>query len=297
MKINKFWWSFLCIVLLSSCAKPLARFAVENESTRAPSTVSFTNNSEKAETFLWDFGDGNTSTEESPEHKYFLSGKYSVKLTAMKGKKENTMEKELIVDPPQDCLVSIETTMGSLTVRLFDETPKHRDNFIKLAETGFYDGLLFHRVIDGFMIQGGDPSSKDAKPGQRLGTGGPGYTIPEEILEKYAHVKGALAAARKPDNVNPKLSSSGSQFYIVHGQEISEDNLSNNEARKGIKYPEDIKEQYLKNGGFPPLDQGYTVYGIVEKGMEIIDRIATTETDASDRPIEDVKIIKMRVIK
>ncbi|MDF1695186.1 MAG: peptidylprolyl isomerase [Saprospiraceae bacterium] len=297
MKLNKYSWVVFCAVLLFGCAKPLAKFALENDDNRAPSTVTFNNTSEKAETYIWDFGDGNTSTEESPEHKYFLSGKYIVKLTAKKGKKENTMEKELIVNPPQDCLVSVETTLGNLTIRLYDETPKHRDNFIKLAESGFYDGLLFHRVIDGFMIQGGDPNSKNAKPEQRLGTGGPGYTIPEEITEKYAHVKGALAAARQPDNVNPKFNSSGSQFYIVHGREINEDNLANNEMRKGIQYPEEIKEQYLKNGGFPPLDQAYTVYGIVEKGMEVIDKIATTKTNASDRPLEDVKIIKMRVIK
>ncbi len=285
------------LLLLSSCAKPLAKFTLQDEDRKAPSTIVFKNNSEKAESFIWDFGDGNTSTEESPEHKYFLSGKYKVKLTAKKGKKESVLEKELIIDPPQDCLVSMETTLGSLTIRLYDGTPKHRDNFIKLAESGFYDGLLFHRVIDGFMIQGGDPNSKNAKPGQRLGSGGPGYTVPAEFSKEYAHVKGALSAARQPDHVNPKKNSSGSQFYIVHGQKASEDVLSTMEARHGMKYTDEIKSQYINSGGTPFLDQEYTVYGIVEKGMDIIDLIAGTKTDSSDRPKKDVKILKVRVIK
>jgi len=287
----------LSFFLLTSCAKPLAKFTLQDEDRKAPSTIVFHNSSEKAESYLWDFGDGKTSTEESPEHKYFLSGKYIVKLTAKKGKKENVLEKELIIDPPQDCLIAMETTLGSLTIRLYDGTPKHRDNFIKLAESGFYDGLLFHRIIEGFMIQGGDPNSKDARSGQRLGSGGPGYTIPAEFKSEYAHVKGALSAARQGDNVNPKRNSSGSQFYIVHGQKASEDVLSNMEAKKGIKYSDEIKSQYMNIGGTPFLDQDYTVFGIVEKGMDIVDIIAGTSTDATDRPKEDVKILKVRVIK
>ncbi len=287
----------LSFLLLTSCAKPLAKFTLDDEDRKAPSTIVFKNNSEKAESFIWDFGDGKSSTEDSPKHKYFLSGKYKVKLTAKKGKKESVMEKELVIDPPQDCLISMETTLGSLTIRLYDGTPKHRDNFIKLAESGFYDGLLFHRVIDGFMIQGGDPNSKNAKPGQRLGSGGPGYTVPAEFTQEYAHIKGALAAARQPDTVNPKKNSSGSQFYIVHGQKASEQVLSNMEARLGVKYSEEVKSKYMAEGGTPFLDQEYTVYGIVEKGMDIIDTIAGTNTDGSDRPKEDVKILKVRVIK
>jgi len=146
------------------------------------------------------------------------------------------------------------------------------------------------------MIQGGDPNSKNAKPRQRLGSGGPGYTIPAEITKEHAHVKGALSAARQGDNVNPKKNSSGSQFYIVHGQKANEDVLANNEIRKGIKYSDKVKEQYINNGGTPFLDQEYTVFGIVEKGMEIIDIIAKSKTNSSDRPVEDGKILKVRVI-
>lgn len=297
MKNIRFGLIAFSFLLLTSCAKPLAKFTLQDEDRKAPSTIVFKNDSEKAESFIWDFGDGNTSTETSPQHKYFLSGKYVVKLTAKKGKKESVMEKEVIIDPPQDCLIAMETTLGSMTIRLYDGTPQHRDNFIKLAESGFYDGLLFHRVIEGFMIQGGDPNSKNAKPNQRLGSGGPGYTIPAEFTQEYAHVKGALSAARQGDNVNPKKKSSGSQFYIVHGKKANEDILKNLEASKGIKYSDEIKYQYLNNGGTPFLDQEYTVFGIVEKGMDIVDVIAATATDSSDRPKEDVKILKVRVIK
>ena len=205
---------FVIIVLMVvSCAKPLAKFVIEADDKRAPSKIVFTNSSEKAESYLWDFGDGNTSTEESPEHKYFLSGQYTVKLVAKKGKKMSESEQAIVIEPPHDCLISMETNYGAMTIRLYDDTPKHRDNFIKLAEQGYFDGLLFHRIIEGFMLQGGDPNSKNAKPGTRLGSGGPGYTVPAEFTEKYAHIKGALAAARTGGPSNPKKASSGSILY------------------------------------------------------------------------------------
>lgn len=283
--------------MLASCAKPLSKFAIVADDKKAPSKIAFTNNSEKAESYLWDFGDGKTSTETSPEHKYYLSGKYDVKLIAKKGNKMSESTKEIIIDPPQDCLLSMETNYGTMTIRLYDGTPKHRDNFIKLAEQGYYDGLLFHRVIDGFMIQGGDPNSKNAKPGARLGTGGPGYTVPAEFTEEYAHVKGALAAARTGGPSNPKKASSGSQFYIVHGQKATSDVLESMETRKSITYTEETKEAYINQGGTPFLDQDYTVFGIVVKGLDVVDKIAEVETDGSDRPKKDVKILKVKVIK
>jgi len=297
MKMMRYSLYVMLIFMLASCAKPLAKFAIEADDKKAPSKIVFNNSSEKAESYLWDFGDGNTSTEVSPEHKYYLSGKYNVKLIAKKGSKMSETEKAIVIDPPQDCLISMETNYGAMTIRLYDGTPKHRDNFIKLAEQGYFDGLLFHRVIDGFMIQGGDPNSKNAKPGARLGSGGPGYTVPAEFTEEYAHVKGALAAARTGGPSNPKKASSGSQFYIVHGQKATEDVIESMETRKGIKYTEEAKAAYINNGGTPFLDQDYTVFGIVEKGLDIVDKIAGVETDGSDRPKKDVKITKVRVIK
>jgi len=285
------------ITLLASCAKPLANFTYESDSNRAPSKITFENKSEKAEEYLWDFGDGNTSQEENPNHKYFLSGNYQIKLTAKKGKKINIMTKDITINAPQDCTLEMETNMGNMTIKLYDNTPKHRDNFIKLAEQGYYDGLLFHRVIEGFMIQGGDPNSKGAKSGARLGSGGPGYTVPAEFTAEYAHVKGALAAARTGGPSNPEKRSSGSQFYIVQGKEVSPEVLKGMEERKGILYDEATKEAYTTQGGTPFLDQDYTVFGIVTEGLEIVDKIAKTQTDRGDRPTEDVKILKIRVIK
>jgi len=294
---NSIWLATLTIILLSSCAKPVARFMLESDDNRAPSKVVFKNDSEKAETYMWDFGDGNTSTEENPEHKYFLSGNYTVVLKAKKGKKESMTTQTINIDAPQDCTVELTTSMGSMTIKLYDDTPKHRDNFIKLAETGYYDELLFHRVINGFMIQGGDPNSKGAKPGARLGSGGPGYTIPAEFSPNHAHFKGALAAARQGDAVNPEKRSSGSQFYIVQGKEVSPDVLKGMERRKGVVYPHDVKMKYTEMGGTPFLDQEYTVFGEIVKGLEIIDKIGAAKTAPGDRPVEDIKILKVRVVK
>jgi peptidyl-prolyl cis-trans isomerase B (cyclophilin B) len=173
-----------------------------------------------------------------------------------------------------------------MLIELYNNTPLHRDNFIKLVEEGFYDELLFHRVINGFMIQGGDPRSKNAKSGDPLGSGGPGYQVDAEI--KNFHIKGALAAARTGDNVNPKKRSSGSQFYIVQGRKQTDDSLQSIESSRGIVYPEDIKNTYIKQGGTPQLDNEYTVFGQVVKGMDVIDKIAKVKTARGDRPEENV---------
>lgn len=287
----------LLMFVLTSCSKPMAYFIADSNDNAAPARVTFGNQSKKAETYLWDFGDGTTSTEISPTHKYITSGKYTVKLTATKGKKQHTMEKELIFDAPHDCLVEMETTMGSITIKLHDSTPQHRDNFIKLAETEYYDNMLFHRVINGFMIQGGDPESKSAKKGQRLGSGGPGYTVPAEFVNGLVHIKGALSAARQGDAVNPEKRSSGSQFYIVQGKPLSANQLDQMEWQKGYKYTAEQREILTTQGGTPFLDKEYTVFGQVVKGMEIIDKIASVQTDGADRPLEDVRILKVRVIK
>ncbi len=190
--------------------------------------------------------------------------------------------------------VQIETSMGTMKAELYNETPKHRDNFIKLVEDGYYDDLLFHRVIPNFMIQGGDPDSRGASPGSQLGMGSPGYTIDAEIGQP--HFKGALAGARQPDSVNPQKKSNGSQFYIVQGS-VSDDNFLNNmESQKGIKYNEAQREIYKTKGGYAPLDMDYTVFGMVVEGLEVIDKIAAVRTDPSNRPFEDVKM-KLTIVK
>jgi peptidyl-prolyl cis-trans isomerase B (cyclophilin B) len=241
----------------------------------------------------------------------------------------------------KDYVVTIKTKLGDMVAILYNETPKHKENFIKLAKEHYFDSLLFHRVIDGFMIQGGDPGSRNARPGQVLGQGGPSYTIPAEISPKYFHEKGSLSAARLSDAQNPSKASSGSQFYIVQGTKVPEDQLKIDpekfnqammqfmqnpankpkydsllafvkaqnkegyetylmklkpvvEAETGIKSDKDIDPEKLKAyttiGGTPQLDGGYTVFGKVIKGLDVIDKIAAQAKDPNDRPVKDIRM-------
>lgn len=235
--------------------------------------------------------------------------------------------------------IQIQTTLGDIVVRLYDETPLHRDNFIKHITEGYYNGSLFHRVIKDFMIQGGDPDSKGAPKGKSLGTGGPGYTLKAEIKKGLYHKRGALAAARLGDDVNPQRESSGSQFYIVWGQKYNESQLKQfakqlqmqkmqevfsslaaeyrteimkyrrernqlalqelqekliSEAEKQVKDKEILTEEqykiYTTLGGTPHLDGQYTVFGEVEEGLDVVEKIQQVETSNADRPIVDICI-------
>lgn len=182
--------------------------------------------------------------------------------------------------------VKLITPYGTMIILLYDQTPKHRDNFIKLTKAHFYDSTLFHRVISTFMIQGGDPTSKHAQPGTALGEGDNGYTIPAELQLNLFHIKGALAAARDD---NPAKASSGCQFYIVQGKKWTDEELDKLEKnRLGRKIPTDQREIYKNEGGTPQLDQSYTVFGQVIKGLDVIDKIAALKTDQNDRPLTDV---------
>lgn len=217
-----------------------------------------------------------------------------VSLTAQK---DSILKKK---DRKRDVL--LQTTMGDMVIRLSDSTPLHRDNFLKLVKVGFYDSLLFHRVIKDFMIQGGDPSSKRAAAGQPLGNGGPGYTIPAEFRATLFHKKGVIAAARMSDNVNPQKNSSGSQFYIVQGKKFTDGGLDSTERFRlnGRKIPPGNREVYKTIGGTPHLDQGYTVFGETVKGLDVLDKIAAAETSKGtdrDRPLQDIRIIKAKLIK
>lgn len=244
-----------------------------------------------------------------------------------------------------DAIVELKTSLGDIYVELFNDTPLHRDNFLKLVNDGFYDGVLFHRVIDNFMVQTGDPKSKEARPGQPLGSGDPGYTVAAEIdYPRHFHKYGALSAARTADAVNPERRSSGSQFYIVTGQKYSERQLeamgsqkTNQEMQRyfqnlAMEYrdsiqamqkagdqeglealrqklikqteenvkeetmPDNVKNAYIEMGGTPHLDGQYTVYGEVIKGMDVVEKIQKVETDGSDRPKEDIRIISAKVV-
>lgn len=191
--------------------------------------------------------------------------------------------------------VKVITPYGTMVIMLYDQTPLHRDNFIKLVKGHFYDSLLFHRVINTFMIQGGDPESRHAKPGTLLGNGENGYTVPAEFQLDLFHRKGVLAAAR---DENPAKASSGCQFYIVQGKQWTDAELDKLEQTRlgGRKIPVDQREVYKTTGGTPQLDQRYTVFGQVIKGMDVIDKIAAVKTDGNDRPLADVPM-KIRLVK
>lgn len=295
MHIVQRLYLLVLIVLAAACSRPVAQFTYSGEQ-KAPAVVQFDNQSENAESFSWDFGDGTISTDSLPSHKYSSSGNYLVQLKAIKGKKERVTEQRIVIDAPEQCLVELMTEYGNMIILLYDSTPKHRDNFTKLVEEGYYEDLLFHRVIEGFMVQGGDPKSKNAKPGVALGSGGPGYQVDAEFVDTLVHVKGALAAARIGGPSNPQKKSSGSQFYIVQGNPVNEGMLDQMEARGGRRYSKSVREEYTQHGGAPQLDWSYTVFGKVIEGMDVIDKIAGVGTDPRDRPKKDVKM-KMRVIK
>jgi cyclophilin family peptidyl-prolyl cis-trans isomerase len=191
---------------------------------------------------------------------------------------------------PKNQYVRIKTSYGNCIIRLYNETPKHRDNFIKLVKQGFYNGTLFQRVIQNFMIQGGDPDSKNpdkAKPGVELGNGDVSYTIPAEFRDSLFHKRGVLAAARDD---NPTKASSGCQFYIVEGKRFTDGKMDTLEQTrlKGHKIPAWEREYYKSVGGAPHLDQNYTVFGEVVYGIDMVDRIAAVKKDKNDRPLDDV---------
>lgn len=197
---------------------------------------------------------------------------------------------------PKMTFVKIETDFGTMVAKLYNQTPLHRDNFIKLVKEHFYDSLLFHRVIKDFMIQGGDPDSKRAKPGALLGQGGLSYTIPAELDTSLFHKKGALAMARESDEQNPKKASSSTQFYIVEGKPFSDEQMDMMEERFKINIPENHRKIYRTLGGTPFLDMNYTVFGEVISGLEVIDKIANAAKDENDRPLKDVRM-KITLLK
>lgn len=200
--------------------------------------------------------------------------------------------------------VLLETSMGNIRLVLYNETPLHRDNFLRLVKDGYYDGNLFHRVISNFMIQSGDSTSRHAKPGSSVGEYSPDYTIPAEIVyPEYFHKRGALAAAREGDEENPQRASSSSQFYIVYGTNHSDADLDRfqellDEATQGkTKMTKEIRTHYRKYGGTPHLDGQYTVFGEVIEGMDVVKKINRVFTDDYDRPVDDVRIVKATVVR
>lgn len=199
--------------------------------------------------------------------------------------------------------ILFQTTEGDFKMALFNETPLHRDSYLLLTRCGYFDSLLFHRVINNFVVQGGDPDSKNAKPGEMLGNGEP-YRIPAEICyPKLYHRRGMVNAAREGDDVNPMRKSCGSQFAIMTCGPLTDSQIERAQNRvwewtnHSVTIPDSIKKVYREVGGSPHLDGQYTVFGEIIEGMDVVDKIQSVKTDKNDRPLEDVRIIKASVIK
>lgn len=200
--------------------------------------------------------------------------------------------------------VLLQTTKGDIRLVLYNETPLHRDNFLRKVRAGYYDGVLFHRVISGFMIQAGDSASRHAQPGQVLGESPESRQIPAEIrYPALFHKRGVLAAAREGDDTNPERASSEAQFYIVYGKRYNDEMLDKAQARLdrdtngSVKLTDEVREAYKKYGGTPHLDGQYTVFGETVEGIDVVKIIQWVDTDDNDRPLEDVRIIKATVVK
>lgn len=277
-----------------------------------------------------------------------LAGGYAYSRTKSKVIMTSQLTSEAPVIEKGDALVDIKTSVGDIRVRLFGDTPAHRDNFLKLVKEKYYDGVLFHRVINEFMVQTGDPDSKSADSNARLGSGGPDYTLEAEIVyPRHFHHRGALAAARQGDQVNPERRSSGSQFYIVTGKAYNEQQLAQMEKQLQMARKQEIfnqlaeqhrdsiitlrknrdqaslqalqdelvaiteqkaaenpaslspeqKKAYSTVGGTPHLDGQYTVFGEVVSGMDVVEKIEKSQTNSQDRPLDDIRIISMKVVK
>ena len=302
-KVVNFTLIALSFFLVSCNAEHTADFDFELTSGEAPIDITFNNTSTNAVAYEWNFGDGTNSKEENPTKTFHHGLTYNVTLTATaKNGEVIQTTKSFTLREAKKRVVEIETEFGIIKAELYNYTPKHRDNFIKLAEEGFYDGRLFHRIIQGFMIQGGAPESKTAKPDTPLGTGELDYTIPAEIVPDASyHYKGALAAARLPDHMNPNRESSAYQFYIVQGSTHTPQQLQQyvyQKAQRGIRVSYEGKrgDYYSQYGGSPILDMEYTVFGQVTEGMHIIDKLAAVPVGANNRPIKDIPM-KVRVVE
>ncbi len=300
MKYNNLAYLFIALLFASCTDKiPEVNFEMSYEGEVAPVTVTFKNSSKNAEGYSWDFGDGTGSvTDAEPTHTFNGFGEFTVTLTAVNGSESVETTQKINIKQPPVKSVEIITSKGTMIAELSNYTPQHRDNFIKLANEKFFDGLLYHRVMKNFMIQGGDPDSRNAPAGQRLGQGGPGYTVPAEMYPGKYHYKGALAAARTE---NPQKASSGSQFYIVHGRAVDDNFLSQVESKNRVSYSQADRSYYKEHGGTPGLDNLYTVFGNLISGFEVLDAIADVKVSDKggdkDRPLTDVKIVSIRVIE
>jgi len=283
----RFTTLLLSCLFLWQCATPVASFDFEKTELRVPASIYLENSSQNSEECSWYIDGKEISSEQNLDYTFMESGRHVIELKAYKGNKVVSTSKEIFVKPSLSCLVLVETTAGDLVLELSETTPAHLSNFSALVESGYYHGLIFHRVIQNFMIQGGDNESR---------SGGKRYedpqTIPAEIDVSLPHYRGALAAARMPDDMNPTKASSGSQFYIVDGRPLTAAKMKKVQAEKLFDYTDEQLVKYTEVGGAPQLDGEYTVFGYLISGYDVLDRIAQTTTDSYDKPLQDIIITK-----
>ncbi len=276
----------LC-TLLSACTKPISQFRTVSTDLTAPATIDFENLSTGAESYIWKIDSKIVSDSVGLNHIFLSSGRHTIELISTKGSKKSISKQDIFIEAPSECLVYMLTNLGPLLLSLSDKTPIHRDNFLDLVASSYYDGIKFHRVINGFMVQAGDPKTNSAS--QKIPYK---KEIKEEINTGLLHYKGALAAARMPDNINPERASSGTQFYIVEGQTQTPESIEQHGYSKLFDYTEDQKLRYIQEGGTPQLDGDYTVFGHLIDGYDTLEAISNTATDNRDNPIDPVIIIK-----
>lgn len=289
--MKKIYYLLVSTLLIASCSKPTAEFLINADDNQAPALINFKNLSKNSESYIWSINEDVVSEDETLEHLFLESGRYDIQLKALKDGKIASQTKPVFIDAPKNCSVYIETSLGAMTFVLSELTPNHRDNFLDLIEKKYYNGLSFHRVIDGFMIQGGDNKTRKTKDRFKFKE-----QIPSEFNKEHFHYKGALAAARMPDDINPDKMSSGTQFYIVDGVELSIDAIKNHEASKLFSYTVDQKKRYLESGGAPQLDGEYTVFGYLIDGFDVLEKISKIETGEMNVPLKEVLILDIKAI-
>ena len=280
------------LFVFTQCGRPVALFELDDLEYDAPVLINIINHSKNAESYQWLIDGYQISESMHLRHIILESGNYNLELKASKGKRSSSIVQKIYVRAPKHCSVYMNTSKGEMTFVLNENTPVHLQNFIDLVEQGYYNGIMFHRVIDGFVIQAGDDTARrDNEKNFKSNT-----EIPNEINTRDIHVRGALAAARMPDNLNPERASSGTQFYVVDGRELELDDLKRFEASKLVNYSREQIEAYLENGGAPQLDEQYTVFGYLIHGKEVLEEISRVKTDERDKPIDPVEIIEMKII-
>ena len=281
----------LSCLCLTNCSKPIADFIINAEAEEAPALIKFKNTSKGAQSYVWKMDNTIISENESLEHLFLSSGRYDVELTANNNSKSAKQTKTLFIEAPQECRVYMKTTLGEMTFVLNELAPIHRDNFIDLVEKEYYIGLSFHRVINGFMAQGGDKKSRKERVLVETSE-----EITQEINTELIHRKGALAGARMPDEINPERASSGTQFYIVDGKTLNEYDIKAFADKNLVDYNKEQIALYLKHGGAPQLDGAYTIFGQLINGFDTLDKITKVEIGDQDKPLEAIRILELKII-